>query len=499
MESAAPHRDLERLARLGEEIRQSAPAAPDDVQSGRGLVVVAGGARVFTNAFVLLHMLRHALDSALPVELWHFGASEMSPAMAALLEPLDVVLVDAEPLIAAKGANVRDGWQLKPFAMLHSRFEEVLLLDADQVPVSDPALVFDWAQYRQSGAMFWPDIIDLRETNPVWDVLGLQRRQAVSFESGQLLVNKAMHRRALAAAVRLNEAADDLYQLVYGDKDTFLLAWDLLGASYTLAPHRPYADEFHLVQRDFDGHPLFQHRTNAKWRYGGEQRKLPGFVHEAACLAALDRLQANWSGRVFSPPDRSAAARAIEAGLVQSATFELSAPDERALRLELRPHAEVGQGRAHDRRHWWVEEGPDGARLVFSDGERRTLVLDGMGERLWQGMRLGASPVEITLAPVQPWPAIATSPAPGLVDDFLRAAGTSLDDPGLTAAMVLLARVTPGVADRLRRLAQSDGDARRVARLQAIAEAVDAARAPARRDVDRTLDIGVGYKRPNLA
>jgi Mannosyltransferase putative len=97
-----------------------------------GLVVVAGGARIFTNAYVLLHMLRHVLRSSLPVELWYFGQREISPAMAAAVEPLDVRLVDANPLIAASGANVRDGWQLKCFALVHSRFAEVLLLDADR-------------------------------------------------------------------------------------------------------------------------------------------------------------------------------------------------------------------------------------------------------------------------------------------------------------------------------------------------------------------------------
>ncbi|MEI9899473.1 MAG: hypothetical protein WDN31_04295 [Hyphomicrobium sp.] len=102
--------------------------------SGRGIVIPAGGAQVFVNAYVLISVLRRHLHCALPIEVWHFGGGELSPRMKSLLRALDVETVDAAPLIREKGANVRDAWQLKPFALLWSRFAEVLLLDADQVP-----------------------------------------------------------------------------------------------------------------------------------------------------------------------------------------------------------------------------------------------------------------------------------------------------------------------------------------------------------------------------
>jgi hypothetical protein len=95
----------ERLRRLAADISAAGLDRPVLKGNGRGLVIVAGGARIFTNAYVLRHVLR----SSLPVELWYFGQREISPAMAAAVEPLDVRLVDANPLIAASGANVRDG------------------------------------------------------------------------------------------------------------------------------------------------------------------------------------------------------------------------------------------------------------------------------------------------------------------------------------------------------------------------------------------------------
>ncbi|MGE3969550.1 MAG: hypothetical protein AB7F08_15010, partial [Dongiaceae bacterium] len=111
------------------------PAAfPTDRFDGRGIVICAGGVRMFTCAWVLLWMLRSELGCRLPIQLWHLGAAELSPAMRRLLTAFDVELVDAEAVKARNPARIEDGWQLKPFALMHSRFAEVLLLDADQVP-----------------------------------------------------------------------------------------------------------------------------------------------------------------------------------------------------------------------------------------------------------------------------------------------------------------------------------------------------------------------------
>ncbi|HVX81342.1 MAG TPA: hypothetical protein VHB23_08185, partial [Devosiaceae bacterium] len=138
--------EIGRLGELAETLRRWQPDFSAERFSGRGIVIAAGGATVFTNAYVLVSVLRDTLGCALPIEVWHLGAAEMSPSMAALLGELGATVVDAGPLVAETGASVRDGWQLKPFAMLHSRFAEVLLLDADQVPIRDPAICFEWPE-----------------------------------------------------------------------------------------------------------------------------------------------------------------------------------------------------------------------------------------------------------------------------------------------------------------------------------------------------------------
>lgn len=490
----------ERIRTLAADLRAGRGRRAIVAGSGRGLVVVAGGARMFTNAYVLLHVLRHHLRSQLAVELWYLGQSEISPAMAALLEPLDIRLVDARPLIAAAGATIRDGWQLKAFALANSRFAEVLLLDADQVPIADPEQVFDWPQYREAGAVFWPDVVDLRRDNPIWPLLGLAPARQVSFESGQLLVDRRRHAEPLAAALQINEAAEDLYTLIYGDKDTYLLAWQLLGAAYALVPHRPYADEHYLVQRDFAGAALFQHRTNAKWQYGAEQRKLAGFVHEEACLAALDLLQRQWSGRVFTPPDRSVDARAAEQVLIDTGPFVLEVAGEPALELHFSPHGEIGEGRAADRLHWWIEGDARELRLILSAGAIRHYDFVRGADGIWSGTRHRRPVAGATLMPGTAGERPVASDIPGLVDDLLRAGGVfgGAHRPltELAAAFDLLGQVVPGVPERLLMLASRQSDPEIAMRMRTLAAGLG--RSDGLEEADRSFRFETGYVRAEL-
>src|SRR4051794_5910947 len=178
----------ESLAEVAARLRALDSPYPREDFAGRGIVIVAGGAKIFTNAYVLIRILRHTLKCPLPIEVWHFGAEEISQGMAALLTELDVRVVNALPAIAQHGGNIRDGWQLKPFALMWSSFAEVLMLDADQVPINDPAGLFDWPEFAETGAVFWPDIVDIRTDNAIWAAMDLPGRRASSFESGQLLI-----------------------------------------------------------------------------------------------------------------------------------------------------------------------------------------------------------------------------------------------------------------------------------------------------------------------
>lgn len=321
--------------------------------------------------------------------------------------------------------------------------------------------LFAWPEYLEAGAVFWPDMVDLRETNPVWAALDLPPRRTISFESGQVLVDKQRHWRALCVVGALNAEAERLYRMIYGDKDTFLLGWQMADSPFALVPHAPFIDERCLTQRDFAGAPLFQHRTNSKWSYAGKQIDVAGFVHLAACEAAVAALRHRWNGRVFHAPDRSVAARAAEQQLLQAGALLLRVLADEAVELELLPNNEIGAGRANDRQNWWCVETEGAIEFVIGDTDRVTYQLRQLDGGHWEGMRHRKPIHSVTLRPAGP-AAQTDASEPGLVDELLRAAGYPHAGPDaaaeLEAALRLLCRVDPGAAARLAHLSRTAPD-----------------------------------------
>src|SRR5437016_7277353 len=128
----------------------------------------------------------------LPIQLWYLGKKEMDEHMKALVLPFGVECIDAHAVRKEFPARILGGWQLKPYAILHSPFREVLLLDADNVPVVNPEFLFETRQFRSSGAVFWPDFDKPKneKVQAIWQSTGLEQPEEQEFESGQILVNK---------------------------------------------------------------------------------------------------------------------------------------------------------------------------------------------------------------------------------------------------------------------------------------------------------------------
>lgn len=351
---------------------------------GRGIVICAGGPRYFTCAFVLLSLLRRVFSCDLPVQIWHLGASELSPAMRKLLTSFDAEMVDAAACLEHHPAVIHNGWALKPYAIAHSRFAEVLSLDADIVPLVAPQAVFDWPQYREHGALFWPDQVDLAVENPVWAALGLPARRCTSFESGQLVIDKSRCWEALATTIALNNQSAQLYQMLYGDKDTFLLAFLRHGQPYHLIAHSPLLFDSDLIQRDPAGAPFIHHRTMSKYQLAGPNRPVFGDTLTGAMEAALADLRARWTGIMFHPPAMSQAAQVAARGLAgKKFIYQSSATAPRVMVLD--DDFQVGEGAAEFERHWALIERDGKLVLQLYSATRLSLELMPMPDGSWSG------------------------------------------------------------------------------------------------------------------
>jgi hypothetical protein len=231
-------------------------------------------------------------------------------------------------------------------------------------------------------------------------VCDLKPERRPSFESGQVLIDKRRHWPTLQVCLYFNEEAEHYYQMLYGDKDTFLCAWLVTKDDFALVPHRPIVDFRCLFQRDFNGAVIFQHRTGGKWIYDGEQRKVIGFVHDNECLSALAELKKVWNGRIFHPPARCLAAQEKEEHILKHGTFVLQCAGDEDAFFDFLPGHQLAEGRDPDRQNWYVADG-DGGRVLLeiSDGQLVTLRFEEAGNGRWSGCETVAPYRKVELRP----------------------------------------------------------------------------------------------------
>ena len=257
-------------------------------------------------AWVMVNELRR-LGCTLPVIFAHLGPLEWSPRLTEMMKPLGVEVVDLRKIERKHPARILAGWESKAYAIQNTMYEEVLFLDADNVPIRDPSYLFDDAVYKDRGAMFWPDLPphDRKEWLPeaVWSAIGLPYDPGVDFESGQILINKKKCWKELAVTRWINDHSDRYYRIVFGDKSTFRLGWAKLGTKYAITHQAAGWNGGAIMQHDMDGALLFEHCAQNKPDLDGYPKRrgdLPSCLsNPGQCKAHLESLKAQWDGRIW--------------------------------------------------------------------------------------------------------------------------------------------------------------------------------------------------------
>ena len=171
------------------------PPYPEDLFSGRGVVTLAGG-KFSEYAATALGMLRE-VGSTLPVEVWMKDRTEEKEGWCAELEKEGMVCRRLSDYMDLSTLPVPYQW--KVFVMLFSSFEELIFLDADNMPIKNPDGIFESKVYRDTGAILWPDY--WKHTGTPWlpFVIGISDeasemlQEERSVESGQLVWDKRRH------------------------------------------------------------------------------------------------------------------------------------------------------------------------------------------------------------------------------------------------------------------------------------------------------------------
>ncbi|CEG49002.1 hypothetical protein L915_18349 [Plasmopara halstedii] len=266
----------------------------EDIEA-RGIVMIAYP-KVVAGTYAIVRTLRF-LGCALPVEVW-IDPTEMTAKHSILVELVkyyNVVVRVIEDPNASK-------FHAKPYAIYHSRYESVLWLDSDNIPVRDPTYLFETPEFVKYGAMFWPDFwrpavdtpFNVHQQSALWTLLDMPFTDMFEQESGQLLLNRSRSTMALSKlmfySLHMPRLITD-WRLVWGDKDLFRLAWLNTSTPFYMVQHLValgglYQEDekffcgVSMIQRDPQGDIIFMHRNQAKLTGRRDQKPLINYLQK---------------------------------------------------------------------------------------------------------------------------------------------------------------------------------------------------------------------------
>lgn len=283
----------------------------------RGIVMSLGRSEV-RFAMHFLQMLRNVHGSTMPVEIFYYGDDDLPPSLCTLLETsysgVRTIDLEATGLFDPQLSRLaRQGWAIKPFAMLATNLSEVMLVDADVVLLSPPERFFEVPGYRDTGTLFFHDRDHFRQGASdiiqrfMHDQLGQRgpsvrlsksafwtKRGIYEQESGVVLANKRSSNvlSALLFAAWQNTGyirEQTTYRVFWGDKESYWLAFELAGFPYYFVDH--YSGGISVGGQHSGAHDLCSdHPLHFLGNSGtGEEAPSPGSMQRKEQIRRLGR------------------------------------------------------------------------------------------------------------------------------------------------------------------------------------------------------------------
>ena len=192
-----------RIRSIHDGFLESIPPEPKDLFGGQGIVIVAGGSRS-EYAATTLGMLR-LIGSKLPVELWFVDkkVEKKDWCVSMAIEGVTCrYLTDyIHQAYSLEVLPYED--QYKTTALLFSSFSEVLFLESDSIPVTNPDNLFESQKYKENGIVVWPDFWGSTEaswapysTGQVAEAVEM-RQDHGTLDTAQILMDKSRHWKLL--------------------------------------------------------------------------------------------------------------------------------------------------------------------------------------------------------------------------------------------------------------------------------------------------------------
>ena len=242
-------------------------------------IIVAVCDKYMEDFYPALAWLRLVQKCTLPIEVWHAGDELSLQAKQDLLRFGNLTFCDIAKQREKDPQEFR-GYQIKPYILQETKFDRVILMDADIYLFLDPADLFELSQFRETGAFFFRDTDNKRYVSPnsrhprmypyhvyesrkkllqeyiqhpspylpkewlyFWtgpDPTDEHPQPAEFMESGLVVIDKQRHVRGIQEIVKINEDWRRVYQILLGDKDTFWIGLEIAKEPYSVNQKIPY-------------------------------------------------------------------------------------------------------------------------------------------------------------------------------------------------------------------------------------------------------------------
>ncbi|KAE8333001.1 mannosyltransferase putative-domain-containing protein [Aspergillus sergii] len=233
-------------------------------EPGSAGVVIPTSNNTLRFAAHLIGTMRSVLNSTLPIQIVYVGDEDLSPddrvrlssavELGPPLEFLDILTVFDDSTLQLQTG----GWAIKAFAALGSRFERVILADADAVFFQPPEVLLDHEAFVRTGALLFHDRLlwqnvfpernewyrsQIRQPSAALDKsLVWTEDYAEEGDSGLVVLDKSRMDVFVALFHICWQNSYDVreevtYKMTYGDKETWWLGLELTGAAYEFSGH----------------------------------------------------------------------------------------------------------------------------------------------------------------------------------------------------------------------------------------------------------------------
>ncbi|KAL7788271.1 glycosyltransferase family 71 protein [Trichoderma ceciliae] len=233
-------------------------------KDSRGIVISAGGSDLSIRfAGHLIASLRHVFGCTLPIQVAYAGDDDLPrhrrDGLLSLDKTNNTEFLDVSAVFDDSIMRLGEGgWAIKPFAALASKFEHVIVLDADAVFLQSPEVLFQQQAYIDTGAYLFHDRLlwqhafqdrhdwwkdQIKEPSPAMDKsLVWTQDYAEECDAGVVVLDKSRPEVLVGLLHTAWQNTYDVrkevsYKITYGDKETWWLGQELAGSAYEFESH----------------------------------------------------------------------------------------------------------------------------------------------------------------------------------------------------------------------------------------------------------------------